>query len=161
MKEPDAALAYLDSWHTAVLEAGNKTSIYDFLLRADGPAAGVGAHPANDILYLVGFYVDTPANEICENDEMYHLLRKFLPDFMAQWTSDDFKKCCGGTANSFNPLDFNYTSNTNFITSYVHVFQREEVRVPRDLYNYYQSRGLLDREHTIGACCAYLHLICI
>ncbi|KAJ6523372.1 hypothetical protein B0H19DRAFT_972900, partial [Mycena capillaripes] len=55
------------------------------------------------------------------------------------------------TANSPNPLDFNYTSNTNFLNSHVRCFRRERVRVERELFNTYQARGYFDEDHTIGS----------
>ncbi|KAK6968903.1 hypothetical protein R3P38DRAFT_3244480 [Favolaschia claudopus] len=57
---------------------------------------------------------------------------------------------CGGTPNTSNPFSFNLTSDTNFLRGYVQVYRKEEVRVPAALYDLYQSRGLLDPNHTIG-----------
>ncbi|KAJ6477183.1 hypothetical protein C8R47DRAFT_985057, partial [Mycena vitilis] len=141
IKEPAAALEHFDSWRAGVLDSKDPTPIFQWLLSTDGPAAGVGAHLANDILFLQAIHPDTPAVVLCRDEEMCSSLRAFFPVFMAQWISDDFKKRCGGTANSANPFEFNYTSNTNFIASKVHCFRREVARVPRDLYNKYQSQG--------------------
>ncbi|KAJ7612330.1 hypothetical protein DFH06DRAFT_1371405, partial [Mycena polygramma] len=149
MKEPAAALEYLDLWRAGILDSEDSTPIFQWLLCTDGPAAGVGAHLANDILFLQAIHPDTPAVVLCR-DEMYSSLRAFFPVFMAQWISDDFKRRCGGTANSVNPLEFNYTSNTNFIASKVHCFRRKVARVPQDLYNKYQSQGYFDENHIIG-----------
>jgi hypothetical protein len=88
-------------------------------METTGPATGVGAHLANDILFLLAIHPDTPANVLCRDTIMYQSMRDFFPPFMAQWISDDFKKRCGGSANSSNPLDFSYTSDTNFIASRV------------------------------------------
>ncbi|KAF7372546.1 hypothetical protein MVEN_00117000 [Mycena venus] len=150
MKETVVALEYMDRWRTSVINSDNNTPIFDCLLETTGPAAGVGAHLANDILFFLAIHPDTPANVLCRDAIMYQSMRDFFPPFMAQWISDDFKKRCGGSANSSNPLDFSYTSDTNFIASRVHVFRKAEARVGADLYDRYQSLGLLDENHTIG-----------
>ncbi|KAJ6589519.1 hypothetical protein B0H19DRAFT_1058531 [Mycena capillaripes] len=84
MKEPDAVLEYLDSWRMSVLESDETTPIMDCLLKANGPAAGVGAHLVIDILFLLAIHLDTPADVLCQDEEMYSSLRDFLPCFMAQ-----------------------------------------------------------------------------
>ncbi|KAJ7266477.1 hypothetical protein B0H12DRAFT_1046161 [Mycena haematopus] len=150
MLEPEAALDNLDAWRASTVASMDTMPIFDCLLKTDGPAAGVGAHLANDILFLLVIHPDTPANILCEDAEMYASLREFLLRFMAQWISDGFKRRCGGTANSVNSFDFNYESHTNFLASYVHCFRREWARVDRELYNKYQARGYLDEDHVIG-----------
>ncbi|KAJ7199941.1 hypothetical protein GGX14DRAFT_372584, partial [Mycena pura] len=170
MKEPEEALLFMDRWRSLVLHDDTPTPIIDCFLDADGPAAGVGAHLANDILFLLALHPDTPAVCICADEALYREVEKklstpypnfesrsplghmrdFFPLYMAQWISDEFKKRCGGTANSHNSLDFNYTSDTNFISSRVRVFRRLEARVDRELFDRYQSLGLLDANHTIG-----------
>ncbi|KAJ7140358.1 hypothetical protein C8R46DRAFT_847296, partial [Mycena filopes] len=52
--------------------------------------------------------------------------------------------------NSNNPFLFNEVSNTHFIQGYVLVYRTLEVRMPVELYNRYQRRGLFDPDHTIG-----------
>lgn len=152
MKEPQAALEYMDAWRASVIQQEKITPIIDVLCDTKGPAAGVGAHLANDILYLVSIHPDTPATVVCLNEQMYSTLKSSFPSFMAQWISLEFKKRCGGTANSVNPFAFNYTSNTNFLATHVKVFRQDLVRVPRDLYNIYQGLGHFDEAHTVGEC---------
>ena len=150
MVETAAALEYMDQWRDEVLCKRALTPIITALLDTCGPAAGVGAHLANDILYLLAIYPMMPAFYLCSEDTLYHAFRDFMPDFMSQWISEAFKKRCGVTPNSINPFEFNYTSNTNFIARHVLVYRREEVRIPRDLFNKYQSLGLFDDNHIIG-----------
>ncbi|KAJ7185981.1 hypothetical protein C8R46DRAFT_1208073 [Mycena filopes] len=45
---------------------------------------------------------------------------------------------------------FNCTSDGNFMWSYVSVYRRTSVRVPRASYNLYLESGLFDPDHIIG-----------
>jgi hypothetical protein len=45
-------------------------SIFDALTSVDGPAAGVGAQLANDLLYHLGFHPFCPAFTICNSDKL-------------------------------------------------------------------------------------------
>ncbi|KAK6972295.1 hypothetical protein R3P38DRAFT_3483213 [Favolaschia claudopus] len=69
---------------------------------------------------------------------------------MSKFASKTYFSRCGGTPNTGNPFSFNLTSDTNFLRGYVQVYRKEEVRAPAALYDLYQSRGLLDPNHTIG-----------
>ncbi|KAJ7448875.1 hypothetical protein B0H11DRAFT_2079818 [Mycena galericulata] len=160
VKEPEEALIHMDNWRNLVLAKASSTNrtaegkvpgtMLNALCHPLGPAAGVGAHLANNILYLLRIHVDTPPSVICRNEAYYQAFRAFMPRFMLRWVSPEFKKRCGGRVNSTNPFDFNYKSNTNFLGSFDDVFHREEVKVPRDLYNAYQADGLFDETHIIG-----------
>ncbi|KAJ7176819.1 hypothetical protein C8R46DRAFT_44716 [Mycena filopes] len=148
--EREEALEGLDAWRTGVLDAHLLTPIIDVLLDVAGPAAGVGQHLANDLLYCLALHPDTPSFDICSNDETYGELRTFLPQFMSTFASPTFLSRCAGLPNSDNPFIFNEVSNTHFLQGYVLVYRTLEVRMEVDLYNRYQRRGLFDPEHTIG-----------
>ncbi|KAK6971440.1 hypothetical protein R3P38DRAFT_3142740 [Favolaschia claudopus] len=136
--EKDDALAVLDGWRQKVLRKGTETPIIDVLLQAGGPGGGIGQHLANDLLFGAAIHPDTPADVLCEDDELYDSFREYVPNFMSKFASKT------------NPFSFNLTSDTNFLRGYVQVYRKEEVRVPAALYDLYQSRGLLDPNHTIG-----------
>ncbi|KAK7050766.1 hypothetical protein R3P38DRAFT_2687100 [Favolaschia claudopus] len=149
--EPGEALADLDQWRQEVLKEGTDTPIIDVLLKPDGPGGGVGQHLANDLLFCCALHPDTPADILCEDDDLYGSLRENFPTFMAKFSSKTYVARCGGTPNTGNPFSFNLTSDTNFLRGFVQVYRKEEVRVPATLYDLYQSRGLLDAQHIIGA----------
>ncbi|KAK6972318.1 hypothetical protein R3P38DRAFT_3335904 [Favolaschia claudopus] len=155
VRELPEALASLDEWQKKVLNAGKrkKKCIVDLLTDADGPGGGIGKHLANDFLYEVAIHPDTPSFALCSNEALFSRLRAHLPIFMARWTSSKFLTACAGSTNSLNPFAFNTTSHRNFISSYVPVYRRTSVRVPRDLYNFYLKEGLFDPDHIIGAPC--------
>ncbi|KAJ7135079.1 hypothetical protein C8R46DRAFT_1325836 [Mycena filopes] len=71
--EPNEALQGLDAWRTAVLDASILTPIIDVLLDVAGPAAGVGPHLANDLLYCLALHPGTPSLVICSDDETYSI----------------------------------------------------------------------------------------
>ncbi|KAK7001753.1 hypothetical protein R3P38DRAFT_3044301 [Favolaschia claudopus] len=148
--EPDAALEELDEWRQEVLEKATHTPIIDVLLDANGPGGGVGQHLANDLLFCCALHPDTPANVLCADDDLYGSLRDTFPSFMAKFSSKTYFARCGSTPNTRNPFSFNLTSDTNFLRGYVQVYRKEEARVPAALYDLYQSRGLLDPQHTMG-----------
>ncbi|KAJ6597339.1 hypothetical protein B0H10DRAFT_752917 [Mycena sp. CBHHK59/15] len=131
----ETGATWMDAWRSSMLVQKKTTAMIDVLCQPLGPAAGVGAHLANDLLYLLAMHPDTPAYTFCCDEQSYNALRNFFPVFMAYWVSPEFKRRCGGTPNSVKPFGFNYTSNTNFIAD-VRVFRREDVRVPRDPYNF-------------------------
>ncbi|KAJ7186588.1 hypothetical protein C8R46DRAFT_1024628 [Mycena filopes] len=155
--ECEDALDFLDEWRRKVLEAGKKkkVSIVDVLTDAHGPGGGIGKHLASDLLYEVGIHPDTPSFVLCSDNVLFMRFRTYLPHFMARWTSPEFLKACGGRPNSLNPFTFNRTSDRNFMWSYVSVYRRTSVRVPRAIYNLYLESGLFDPDHIIGAqlCC--------
>ncbi|KAJ7017004.1 hypothetical protein C8F04DRAFT_1096190 [Mycena alexandri] len=148
--ELELALARLDSWRDTVLREDIKTPIIDVLLNVSGPAAGVGQHLANDLLYGVPLHPDTPSSVICEDNQAYLELRQFIPGFMRKFTSKKYLKRCAGAPNSDNPFFFNDVSNETFLRGYVQVYRTQEVRMDVELYNRYLSRGLFDPDHTIG-----------
>ncbi|KAJ7178255.1 hypothetical protein C8R46DRAFT_1029740 [Mycena filopes] len=150
--ECEDALEYLDEWRSKVLQAGKKKkiAIVDVLNDAHGPGGGIGKHLASDLLYEVAIHPDTPSFVLCSNDVLYMRFRTYVPHFMARWTSPEFLKACGGRPNSLNPFAFNRTSDRNFIWSYVSVYRRTSVRVPRAIYNLYLQNGLFDPDHIIG-----------
>ncbi|KAJ7149916.1 hypothetical protein C8R46DRAFT_1306347 [Mycena filopes] len=150
--ECEDALEYLDEWRRKVLQAGKKKkiAIVDVLNNAHGPGGGIGKHLASDLLYEVAIHPDTPSFVLCSDNVLYMRFRTNVPHFMARWTSPEFLKACGGRPNSLNPFAFNRTSDRNFIWSYVSVYRRTSVRVPRAIYNLYLQNGLFDPDHIIG-----------
>ncbi|KAJ6576920.1 hypothetical protein DFH09DRAFT_914172 [Mycena vulgaris] len=143
-----------DQWRASILQRNSTESLHkaiiNVLCEADEPAAGVRAHLANSILCHFAIHPDTPTNTLCLNEQLYSCFRDFFPLFMALWVSAEFKKCCGGRPSSVNPFAFNYTSDMNFRATWVQVFQKEKVRVPQDLYNWYQSLGHFDESNHCG-----------
>ncbi|KAJ6522825.1 hypothetical protein DFH09DRAFT_1096993 [Mycena vulgaris] len=148
--EKDAALQHLDSWRTDVLRNGTATPIIDVLLDLKGPAAGVGQHLANDLLYSIALHPDTPSLTLCSNDQLYQEFRDYIPIFMAIWTSKEYLHRCAGRPNSHNPFMFREVSHRNFMASYVLVYRWLEVWMPARLYDLYQFRGLFGPTHTVG-----------
>ncbi|KAJ7482728.1 hypothetical protein FB451DRAFT_1364625 [Mycena latifolia] len=150
VSEREDALAYLDQWRVHVLQKKVKTCIVDVLTSSKGPGGGIGKQLASDLLYEVAIHPDTPSLFLCQHDVLYDRLRAHLPVFMMTWVSPPFLNRCGGRTNSLNPFAFNTKSNRNFLAGYVKVYRRREVRIPRDLYNFYFSTGLFDPDHIIG-----------
>ncbi|KAK6975071.1 hypothetical protein R3P38DRAFT_565437 [Favolaschia claudopus] len=150
ISESDEALAVLDGWRQTVLAQGTEMPILDVLLQTDGPGGGVGQQLANDLLFGAAIHPDMPSAALCEDDDIYNSLRQHFPTLMAKFASKTYFARCGGTPNTGNPFSFNLTSDTNFLRGFVQVYRKEEARVPAELYDLYQSRGLLDPNHTIG-----------
>ncbi|KAJ7079275.1 hypothetical protein B0H15DRAFT_914148 [Mycena belliarum] len=144
------ALANLDKWRVNVIKQSTADCIVDVLVTAHGPGGGIGKHLACDLLHQIGVLPDTSAFDLCSIPGMYNRLRAHLPVFMATWVSPKFLKACAGRTNSRNALAFNTTSNRNFLESYVDVYRRTKVRVPRDLYNLHLSLGNFDPTHIYG-----------
>ncbi|KAJ7867235.1 hypothetical protein B0H14DRAFT_3441927 [Mycena olivaceomarginata] len=128
--ETDAALAGLDSWRAKVLKFQLRTPIIEELLDVTGPAAGVGQHLANDLLFGLALHPETPSLTICSSDELYQELR--------------------ARANSTNPFVFHDVSDHNFMQGYVLTYRRCQVRMAAKVYNSYGSKGLFDPNHIIG-----------
>ncbi|KAJ7923688.1 hypothetical protein B0H13DRAFT_1864674 [Mycena leptocephala] len=122
--ETDAALAGLDSWRAKVLKYQLRTPIIEELLDITGPAAGVGQHLANDLLFGLALHPATPSLTICSSDELH--------------------------PNLSNTFIFHDVSDRNFMQSYVLMYRRCQVRMAAKDYNNYRSKGLLDPNHIIG-----------
>ncbi|KAK7006736.1 hypothetical protein R3P38DRAFT_1700285 [Favolaschia claudopus] len=148
--ETDLALAGLDEWRNKVIREGDVMPILDVLLQVDGLGAGIGQHLANDLLFEIALHPDTPALSLCSDDAAYAQFRAHIPKFMETWKSPTYLERCASTPNTNNPLSFNTGANDHFLATYVRVYRKTQVRVPAELYNLYQSRGLLDPDHIIG-----------
>ncbi|KAF7335901.1 hypothetical protein MSAN_02327200 [Mycena sanguinolenta] len=148
--ERPAAIAHLAAWRERMLSTGSTTAIVEELTSVHGPGGGMGKQLANDFLFEIAVHPDMPSGELCTDEAQYERFRTHIPVFMSRWVSGKFLTLCGGTPNSKNPLAFNWKSNKNFLRMYVLVYRRRETRVKAELYNLYQSLGLLDPNHTIG-----------
>ncbi|KAK6980542.1 hypothetical protein R3P38DRAFT_3118132 [Favolaschia claudopus] len=140
--ETDAALASLDEWHASVLSSEQRTPILDVLNTSDSFASGLGQHMA--------IHPDMPSFDLCADAALYARFRNHLPNFMRTFVSASYLERCGLAANSSNPFIFNEHSHNNFIRGFVKVYRKAKVHVPANLYNSYQSQGLLDPDHIIG-----------
>lgn len=115
-----------------------------------GAFSGFGRHTINDFLYLYMIFPGTPSYKICTDDILFKKLEAAIPEYMGKWTSKDFyTNCCGGV-NSNNPFEYNYKAQKHYVQSYIEVFRRTCVKVPKNLYNKYLEEGLFDPDHTIG-----------
>jgi hypothetical protein len=146
----DAALAGLDSWCAKVLKFQLQTPIIEELLDVTGPAAGIGQHLANNLLFGLALHPETPSLTICSSDELYQELRAYLPVFMGTWASSKYLTRCASRANSTNPFVFHDVSDRNFMQGYVLTYRRCQVRMAAKVYNNYGSKGLFDPNHIIG-----------
>jgi len=133
--------------------------ISDMCRNKFGCFCGLGRHTANDILYLLGIFPGTPSYIICRDQDIFKALRLKLKEYMLQFTTDPFLKRTACACNHDNPFSFNESNNSNYISTYIHVFRRTSVLVPHDLYNQYMKQGLLDKNHTIGEREAYFYLL--
>jgi hypothetical protein len=111
---------------------------------------GFGCHLATDFLYLQGIFPGAPERFVCEDDVRYQHFNHGIKEYMAIGKSHDFIARVCGECNSDNPFAYNYAAAQNYYSSYVKVFRKKWVQVPKQLYNYYVCNGLLDLEHTIG-----------
>ncbi|KAJ6555783.1 hypothetical protein B0H19DRAFT_1070953 [Mycena capillaripes] len=89
--ETDAVFAGLDSWCAKVLKYQLRTPIIEELLDVTGPAAGVGQHLANNLLFGLALHTEIPSLTICSSYELHQELRAYLPVFMGtpyhgEWT---------------------------------------------------------------------------
>ncbi|KAK7064869.1 hypothetical protein R3P38DRAFT_2491209 [Favolaschia claudopus] len=148
--ETDAALAYLDSWRCKVLRENTVAPILDVLLEPDGPGAGIGQHLANNLLFEAALHPDMPSVCLCRDDALYSELRALIPRFMAKFVDPVYFQGCDSIPNTKNPFSFNSLADNNFCATYVRVYRKNKVRVSADLYNLYQSHGLLDPSHVVG-----------
>ncbi|KAK7013556.1 hypothetical protein R3P38DRAFT_3005255 [Favolaschia claudopus] len=148
--ETDAALASLDEWHASVLSSEQRTPILDVLNTSDSFASGLGQHMASDLLFELAVHPDMPSFDLCADAALYARFRNHLPNFMRTFVSASYLERCGLAANSSNPFIFNEHSHNNFIRGFVKVYRKAKVHVPANLYNSYQSQGLLDPDHIIG-----------
>lgn len=139
--------------------SGYSKAIVDVMCETGSLAfGGFGRHLANDFCYTIALYPGTPVHALCNSDVLYLAFKAAIPLYMQQWRDKEFLRKCAGQSNSDNPFAFNVTSNKNYLSSYIHVFRKERVRVPADLYNLYQSQGLLDASHTIGVSNFYIYI---
>ncbi|KAJ6555762.1 hypothetical protein B0H19DRAFT_1070937 [Mycena capillaripes] len=65
--ETDAVFAGLDSWCAKVLKYQLRTPIIEELLDVTGPAAGVGQHLANNLLFGLALHTEIPSLTICSS----------------------------------------------------------------------------------------------
>lgn len=112
--------------------------------------AGYGQHTINDFLFQLAIHPHTPEHIICQNDKVYDEFKEHLHHYMNQFHGPRFLNGAATVANDNNPFYFNQSSNDEYIKSWVQVFRRTEIFVPKDLYNRYAERGLLDADHTVG-----------
>ena len=92
-----------------------------------------------------------PAIVICEDDGLFNHFGAGIQTYMDQWKSPEYLAWTANNVNSFNPLAYNTTSNTNYMSSNVHVYRWSLcAKVPSLLYNLLATNGYLDEEHTIG-----------
>ncbi|KAK7014592.1 hypothetical protein R3P38DRAFT_2787432 [Favolaschia claudopus] len=91
--------------------------------------SSLDSHLAEDLLFSAAIRPDTPADVLCEDDELYDSFREYVPNFMSKFASSSktYFSRCGGTPNTGNPFSFNLTSDTNFLRGYVQVYRKEEV----------------------------------
>jgi hypothetical protein len=151
--ERPAAEEELDKWRMKVLQYGADADRAVIDTMCDALAlcfSGFGRHTANDFLYSQALFPGTPARVICEDAGLYERFKRGIGEYMAIAISEDFRKRVCGTPNSTNPFAYNYIAAANYYSSYLWVFRKKWVQVPRDLYNRYVCDGLLDPEHIIG-----------
>ncbi|EMD39381.1 hypothetical protein CERSUDRAFT_47298, partial [Gelatoporia subvermispora B] len=148
--EHEAALASLEEWRLQMLKQDTQRPIVQQLCSAQFVFNGFGMHLANDFLFSLAFWPGTPASVICANDELFNTLKNAIQPFMTQWVSSKYRKRVCSNANTSNPLVDHNHSYLNFVNQYVHVYRRQEVRVPTELYNCMVLSGLLDEAYTIS-----------
>ncbi|KIM35738.1 hypothetical protein M413DRAFT_57539, partial [Hebeloma cylindrosporum] len=117
-----------------------------------GAFSGFGRHLVNDFLFNAAIHPGTPAISICEDDETFAELLEGIPEYLERFTVPQFYKpmassCVPGRD---NPFEFNEDSNRHYMQQYIDVFRRCSVHVPKELYEKYLTKGLLDSAHTIG-----------
>lgn len=115
-----------------------------------GCFAGYGRHTINDFLFQLAIHPHTPAYVICQDENTYKDFKAHLHTYMKQYHEPKFLNMAATVANNRNPFFFNKKSDDAYTAGWVQVFRRIKAFVPKALYNRYASRGLLDKDHTIG-----------
>jgi len=152
--ERNACLAGLLQWRTETklcTNAAASAAICKVLCDNNRVFNGFGRHLANDFLHSIGIFPGTPAIVICEDDVLFDRFFTAIQTYMDQWKSPKYLARTANDVNSLNPLAYNTTSNTNYISLYVHVYRKSLcAKVDSSLYNLLATNGFLDEEHTIG-----------
>jgi hypothetical protein len=157
--ERSAAEQAVDDWRELVLhnETEGARAIIDVLCDAQTDCTnGFRRHTGTDFLHLQALFPGALARFVCSDEERYQHFKLGMGDYMAKATTDAFKRRVCGESNSINPFAYNYTAAHNYYSSYVLVFRKKWVQVPRELYNCYIVNGLLDSEHVIGTSLFFL-----
>ncbi|KAI0657065.1 hypothetical protein C8Q70DRAFT_289428 [Cubamyces menziesii] len=125
-------------------------SLLDTMLNTQSVFNGYGVHTAQDLLYQLGIWPTLPPEVLCADDTAFEEFKATLSSYAAQYTSSVFRTRCLKVP-SYNEYD-NPTQgrDENYYSQYLKVYRKCTIRMPRDLYNEYVKRGLLDASHTIG-----------
>ena len=125
-------------------------SLLDTMLNTQSVFNGYGVHTAQDLLYQLGIWPTMPPEVLCADDTAFEEFKATLSSYAAQYTSSVFRTRCLKVP-SYNEYD-NPTQgrDENYYSQYLKVYRKCTIRMPRDLYNEYVKRGLLDASHTIG-----------
>ncbi|KAI0336892.1 hypothetical protein BDW22DRAFT_1488608 [Trametopsis cervina] len=111
---------------------------------------GFGKHTAADVLHDIGVLPHIPAGVVADDDNLYARLRQGIVSYTEDFKNPKFLLKCAGDSNAANPFAFHQKADDHYISSYVRVYRRQSVRMPKALYDFYASNGLFDPEHTIG-----------
>jgi len=126
--------------------------IKEICTNSGGAFSGFGRHLANDFLFNAAIHPATPAIYICEDDESFTELLEGIPAYLKRFTRREYYNpmLAGRSLDRKNPFEFHENSNRHYMQSYIDVFRRCSVQVPKELYVKYLKKGLLDHRHTIG-----------
>lgn len=145
-------MAQLDKWRSGILEKRTKTAIAKHMSGNNIPAfISFGKHTLDDFLHGQELFPGTPAFDICHSKKKYEIFKQGCIDYMATWVSPKFLAGCSGISNSSNPFAYNHKSEKYYLGTYLKVFRRKQVWVPREQYNRMLLAGLLDPQHIVGA----------
>ncbi|KAH9924593.1 hypothetical protein B0H21DRAFT_826713 [Amylocystis lapponica] len=152
--ETEMAMQGLLQWRQQIIDNPNGSTanapIVKVLCDSQDIFNGFGRHTAHDFLHLQGLWPGHPTVLICQANDIFDRFRDGLVLYMSTWASQKFLERVAGVPNVDNPLQFNYKSDINYMSHYVHVYRKSFVRVPAELYNELLRTGMLDRHHVIG-----------
>ncbi|KAI0328058.1 hypothetical protein GY45DRAFT_1282616 [Cubamyces sp. BRFM 1775] len=133
-----------------VEDAPSLPSLLDVMLNTPSVFNGYGPHTAQDLLYQLGIWPTMPPENLCADNTAFAEFKAALVSYAAQFVSSVYRTRClkVPTYNEYD--DTNPQRDENYYSQYLKVFRKCTIRIPRDLYNEYVKRGLLDPSHTIG-----------
>ncbi|KAG6836526.1 hypothetical protein H0H93_007135 [Arthromyces matolae] len=146
----DNASIRLQHQHPPRPEPRRRLLLKDMSMNSHRAFSGLGRHCINDILHFLGFHPGITSYAVCLQDDLFDHLKLTIYWFLQRFLKTSFLKRVATKPNTNNPFSFNAESNKNYISCYIAVFRRTRVKMPKELYDRYQSLGLLDPSHTIG-----------